>query len=249
MKDESENVFDIQRDEQYGDFKAVERLSAARGLYRVECVRCGASRRYLSDDLGENPMHDCDDRVAEINKIRRDLAVQVEAMDDDEDDEIKSLFALDLEMISGFIRELEEDTGGSDSGRRFQITTLKMMVDLIPIAEITYRNDPRQSNSFSLNALLAQAGEIINALKATEDTQAIVERVLSRNLQPGFLQIGQILIDGVYGLRREIEPYLKPEVQERAVAKFEERLKEMAAAAQAVYFRTMEKVSDELSEG
>lgn len=236
----------IERDAKYGDFKAIERLNKERQLFRAECVRCGASKRFKADTLAAGPLHDCDDKVKAINSIRRSLSLSEyePGSEEGEEEETVSLFAENVSIITDLLNELEEGNGTPE--RKYSLSVLKMMIDLVPTAERTYREKPTQAHSYALNGLLSQIRELVNDLKGTDDNSALIESILNKILQPAFLSMGQVLIDNVYALRRKVESSVDPAKTRAVLDEFDDMLKDTARSFQATFYDVQKRVGQEL---
>lgn len=243
----------IEKDKVYGDYRAVERISEKRDLFKVECVHCTRSRRMFRADVLALAVCNCviaaDANLPAVIRPKDDdyslsaIADRLNNATGDDEEEIPSTFADQEKEIRDLIDVL--DVGGLDGDRKFQLVSLKMAVDLLPIAEREFRKYPKQSNAFMVNALLTQARELFQDLQVTEDRTEQAVKIINKILQPFLTQITQVLIDNMFALQRTTEGALPSDRTERIVNAFGDTLKEVGREYQKLFFSVNKQIMEE----
>lgn len=78
---------------------------------------------------------------------------------------------------------------GEDSTYEFYRASLLDTLELLPIARRSYIRYTSQSNAYAYNALVTKCQELLADMQALSDKSNVLERVLSRHIQPCFANI------------------------------------------------------------
>lgn len=246
-------MFKVEKDQQYGDFIAVKRIDAERGIYGCKCVHCNIRKKFTRAELKKNPVCDCQDSTVSVeideqrSKVKTALALASKFVNVEDDGSVSSVPSL-WESQSNELTTLLEQANNQESIRKFQSLTLKMLVDLVPYAERQYREYSSQSNAYALNALITQIRELTADLSAEQDKGALALNIVTNILHPAFLSMAQLLIDNMYSLKKNIENDIKPERVERANGQVDQATRDMAQGFQTLFYDVRQKVIDGLSE-
>lgn len=157
---------------------------------------------------------------------------------------ILSLFGQETSKIQELLTNRENDNAIDMANRAM----LNSLLDLIPIAESRYRDDPRQSNAYALSNLISQIRELIADLQATADKSLIVDKVVYDILQPTMLTLAQFLIDTNYQLKKEIDPLLHQEKLKEAHTTIDSMSKSSGQYVQLMFNTLKERISKALGE-
>lgn len=250
-------AFKVERNEVYGDWQAVGRDPEDDQVYRCVCIRCGAKKLRPRKTLKKRPEHGCDEPLpSEVVSEKKQTGLVVvktvqdalsgfsRLVDDDGDEGLKySMFEGQVDLISGLLDEADSAEGV----RRFQVISLKMLVDLVPYAEKAYRDDPKQSNAYTINALLTQIRELITDLTSEDDRGELIQTIMMEILRPAFLQMGQILLDNMYSLRNEIDGDVQPERTKRVKEAIDQSTRDMALAFQTLFYDIQKRVAEQVN--
>jgi DNA repair exonuclease SbcCD ATPase subunit len=143
--------------------------------------------------------------IAKRAKKVRSVVIDARKALQDDDKDIKSVFGKSSSKIQKLL-------GKNDAVAisKIQRELLKTLVDIMPSAERTYRKYKSERAAYALNALASQARELINDIKADKDTAELLQRIVSRILQPAFLTMAQGVVDELYRLRRATQDSVTP---------------------------------------
>jgi hypothetical protein len=202
----------------HGDY----RVHSKKGiLYHCRCVKCGHKKILLLEDLNLNPLHCSQLPTKKVDKIDYSPPDSLE-------DEQYSIFQESVKEIQDMI-----EVGDNDSGLlRLQKSALKTLIDLLPYAERTYRNDPRQSNAYAINALVSQIREMSNDLRSDTTKSQMIQERLTLAIQPIFHGNVQTLIDTMYFLKRGLASHVKRTSLERVEELIDNATKDMGKSLQ-----------------
>jgi len=190
----------------YGDFKAVKKLKTDTPLYGCTCTTCGHKEKICPDTLLTYPLCSKHIQIPEATyPPTTEEQRKLDNVDPDEPIPEISLFEEQVDRINLLI-DHSDTSNGIDV---FQATALKTLIELIPYAEKQYREDPRQSNAYAINALITQIRELITDVTAKDDSTQLLMTILSQILQPAFLQLGQILLDNQHQMFLEMSRHIK----------------------------------------
>lgn len=123
----------------------------------------------------------------------------------------KEVTTYDEEPRSTFNRRMKSMQRRIDKGEidnaivLIQKQLLKTLVDVIPIAEISYRRYKNERASYALSGLISGARELIGDIQATKDSQQLIDRIVIGVMQPAFASIAQQIVSSTQHIYREIE--------------------------------------------
>lgn len=161
---------------------------------------------------------------------------------------------LDSENVSSrlldYVESINNQLGAAGSGttdgvREFQIETLKTLVELIPLAESAYRDDPRQAHAYTLNALITQSRELMADLMAEDDKGELANELLTRIVHPGFLTLGQAVIDSHYNLLRLVEKEVPTDRVDAINRALNQQTKDLCATLEATLGNMRNQIAQE----
>ena len=118
-----------------------------------------------------------------------------------------SQFALPAKKIQALI----DDNNNDGAITLTQKALLKMMIDLIPLAEQKVRESDSTRGIYQINALVSQARELIADIQSNRDQAMIVDTIMANIIQPNMVSITQFIVDSQYQLKREIQDKVKTE--------------------------------------
>lgn len=224
----------------YGDYQAIKKISD--NSFGCICIYCQGKKKFTRKELTSNPDCSCRSNTMVIRHKSKELLDVVtrsgldclEHLDSDDPDyqETYSLFRESVDELNDLI----DQENSADSFKRFQAITLKTLVDIIPYVEERCRDDPRQSNIYALTAVINQAREALFDIKDNRDDDMVIYDILKKTLQPAFLQIGQVLIDQHYRLKKNIEPDIQDGRVERTFNQLDQITKEIAQRLEDIFF-------------
>ena len=128
--------------------------------------------------------------------------------------------------------------------------TLGMVLDLIPIAENTYRTKMTEQSAYALNALINQAVSVSGLLRGFNDMQERASFISESILLPAFVRITQQMLAASTGLHAAIDGSgLKPEKASEVKKAVSVMVKEFAAYLHGESTAVTAIVTDFLTQG
>jgi hypothetical protein len=116
----------------------------------------------------------------------------------------KSMFARKRQLIHNKV-----DAGDIDQAiTLIQKQMLKMLVDVMPIAERGYRKYGNERAAYALNAMVSGAREVISDIQATKDQMQLIDKIVVGVLQPAFTSIAQQVVASTQHSYKELEDYI-----------------------------------------
>lgn len=108
---------------------------------------------------------------------------------------------------------------------------LRTIIDLIPMAEQSYRKFPSDRNVYALNNLMSQAREIIAELQSDTDRDLVMHRLTSNVISPQASLLANYLIEANFSLKSRMKSYITSKSEEKAVGKLiDDMTKEIGSA-------------------
>lgn len=166
--------------------------------------------------------------------------------------------ALNLDDISDTKSYLKEKSrkirrlvrkGDNDAAAELIMKSLtSVLVDLLPIAEARYREDPRQGNAYAFNNLVSTARELVTDLQANTDKSIVVNNIIFNILQPSSTTIVTFLIDTNFSFKKEMAGYVKPEHGKEANDLIDKMSKSYVAFLKAVLVDIQDRISQALQD-
>lgn len=139
--------------------------------------------------------------------------------------------------------------GDNDAAAELIMKSLtSVLVDLLPIAEARYREDPRQGNAYAFNNLVATARELVTDLQANTDKSVVVNNIIFNILQPSSTTIVTFLIDTNFSFKKEMASYVKPEHGKEANELIDKMSKNYVAFLKAVLVDIQDRISQALQD-
>ena len=103
--------------------------------------------------------------------------------------ELSSLMNTPNYPYSGEDSNLPTDLHNDADIKKLELELLKITHECIPVARQTYLNDPKKSNSDSLNTFISQSREIAHDIRNLQDKKRQTEKVLNECLKPSIMKI------------------------------------------------------------
>lgn len=183
----------------YGDYKIVELTKNKRGKrrYKAKCKLCKEILVFSKKSLLELPI--CTHNDVSYPKLTR-KDVNLESVD--------NMYETFKKKVSILQDKLDTDT--MDAKTQFQIATLKMTIDLIPISERAYREDPKVTNMSMLVQNINMVRELLADVVVDDNKSDLVNSIIDRNIIPLGKDAIQITLDHYYLMIRMVQGLLNP---------------------------------------
>lgn len=220
----------IQPKTQYGDFLTIKKFEDER-KFGCECVHCGRRKKYTKNQLLAEPVCSCQAKT--VNEV-------LEARLTEEDLYGTEDYSMFREQVDRISEQLENQP--DNAVKQFQLSNLKMLIDLIPMAEREFRNNPKQSNMYTLNGLITQCRELIADLLQEDNTQELVNNIVQNILQPRIGAIANSIIQFNYDVKRDTERNLKPERVEKTFDNIDQLTKEFGRELTGILNKIQEEI-------
>ena len=176
----------------FGDFRLAEESST--GGWDAQCILCGAQRRFSSKSLRKNTSPTCSapNCVKPENKQTGRYAKAPQYLTPDAQKQLDNSYSTFLANGKEARRILELETSPATG---VEMTSLKMLLDLIPYAERRYRQWSTQPNAYALNSLVENARDIVRELQVAEGQDALLKALVVDSMQPCIHDIAQSMVD------------------------------------------------------
>jgi hypothetical protein len=112
---------------------------------------------------------------------------------------------------------------------------LMMTVDLIPLAENAVRKTKGFKGVYQVNGLVSQCRELLADIQATQDRGAMGRNLVTRLIQPAFLDIAMQIVQSGSRLEASLKSLTPPSQHERIRSTFERHQRELAHYIQEQY--------------
>lgn len=129
----------------------------------------------------------------------------IDDADVDAEDIKVSLFEKAFSTLHEDASNPNADFRSDGAAKNMQRASLALVLSLIPEAEINYRKSGKQTDAYALNAFIDQARELANDLRMMNDADNQSEFILRRILMPMFLNLGQVLISEITGVKAIVD--------------------------------------------
>ncbi|QXV74113.1 hypothetical protein [Rhizobium phage RHEph12] len=149
--------------------------------------------------------------VEEIGEVIEELGI------DDEDTEKAppSVFSKHFKRVQEQIAK-GEDVPLEVQSEAFYRATQAMAIDLIPLAESSYRKTQKEGAMYALVALVNKIGELQNDLKMSEDIDGKLATINSL-LYTCFLRMANMLVQEKYTLQNSIDGITRNSIERKAI--------------------------------
>ncbi len=124
---------------------------------------------------------------------------------------------------------------------------LLTMVDLLPVAEASFRKSGAVKGTYQFMALTSAMQQILTDLDGERDLEAMVQSILDEAVHPTFLILAQQVIQFQAALKRRFRAELTPEYSALATAMLDEHVKELATYVQGMYSEVTKRVEKKVS--
>ncbi len=168
---------------------------------------------------------------------------------------IKELKLDKIEDTSSYLKEKSRKIrklvkkGENDAAAELIMRTLtSVLLDLLPIAEAKYREDPRQGNAYAFNNLVSTARELVTDLQANTDKSVVIDNIIFNILQPASTTIVTFLIDTNFSTKKELASYIKAEHVKEANDLIDKMSKSYVAFLKAVLVDIQDRIAAALSQ-
>lgn len=113
---------------------------------------------------------------------------------------IVNVFGGDAKKIQKLLRNNEDDSAILKSQR----SLLNMLVDLIPIAENTYREFRTERAAYAMNAFISQMRELMQDIVSSQDRALAADTIIHNIIKPSMISFAQFILDNNYQLNKEL---------------------------------------------
>ena len=114
--------------------------------------------------------------------------------------ELANTFGGDARKIQKLLRLKDDDSAILKTQR----SLLNMLIEMIPIAENTYRTYGTQSAAYAMNALVSQVRELMQDIVSSQDRQLAADNIIATIINPNMLSFAQFILDNNHQLIKEV---------------------------------------------
>lgn len=215
----------IAKGESYGDFTPIGRKKTATGTFRFQCrcVNCGAIRDFAESTLRAKPScHACkekrDGKRMDAGELPENIAAEL------------ATFKADAPGLLDILDDLD-DVPGTALAKE----SIKMLITLIPEAEVAYRSKPTQGQAYALNSIVSNIRELQRDLEEKAAHADLAGEIMTKVMQPKFHEIARILADAHYSMTKLVSPYVEKKRRKRVQRGMEDAIKDVGSKLEAIY--------------
>ena len=210
------------------------RLSPSKKAQRLAALVAGAVRSHkdVEEDAPKRKKKKGKRRSAvdmidgSLPKKERELLRNViEEVEDESEDEIKSIFEGVFNKLGDAAGNPDAEFRGDDSAKNLQRAAYALMLDMIPIAESTYRATRKQQDAYAMNSFIDEARQLVEELRTMTDADNQTEHITKRIILPLMLRVANVLLNEFANLKGAVDT----EVRDIAAAKAVKRASDGAA--------------------
>lgn len=220
----------IRKNKTYGDYKAVKKIDE--GFFGCICLHCKKKKKIREKILHLQPeCKDCKVKIARANKKSKSLTVYLGK-------EINTLgvskeFRSSLVEINSLL-----NSSTQDGIKKFQISALETVLELIPFAEDTYRKKPNINTSATLTTLINQARDLASDLSETKKYNTDMYEGVIKILHPAFLQVGEIIVNNAASFNKAMisDPSLDDKDKEHIEKKLNQTFIDIGGSVENLFY-------------
>lgn len=146
------------------------------------------------------------------------------------------------------IQELIESNNNDGAITLSQKALLKMILDIIPLAEKQVRASDSVRGVYALNTLISQTRELMADIQATKDQQYLARNIVDNIIRPSFMDIAQFMINANYQLKKSIDDKLKPSYKRDVSVTIDGNAKDIAEYMQTVFTLLANRIEKEFTD-
>ena len=124
-----------------------------------------------------------------------------------------------------------EDVPGTAFGK----SAIKMLIALIPEAEVAYRSRPSQSLAYALNSFITNIRELQQDLDEKAAHADLTGEIMTKVMQPKFHEIARVLADAHYSMAKLVSPHVDKKRRKRVQRGMEDAIKDVGSKLEAIY--------------
>lgn len=117
---------------------------------------------------------------------------------------IAGVFGVDGRKIQALLKNNNDDA----AILKMQRSLLNMLVEMIPIAEETYRTHKTERAAYAMNAFISQIRELMSDIVSSQDRQIAAETIVNSIIKPAMLGFAQFTIDNNYQLSKKLSAFV-----------------------------------------
>lgn len=145
--------------------------------------------------------------------------------DSEEKEELISSFEQDFSKLREMLSPENEMLRIDQASALFYRASLAMIMDLMPIAEDTYRKSKKESAAYALNALLNQARDLNSDVKMNEDVNGQV-LIMNTLIHTNFTRIADLMLRERHSFSTKIDTLIsKPAVRKSIKSELDSTIK------------------------
>ena len=157
--------------------------------------------------------------------------------DKEEEGVIESFFQKAFSTLQEDASSPNADFRTDSAAKNMQRAKLALILSLIPVAELTYLKDPKQSSAYALMSFMDQARQLTEDLRTISDADGQSDFITRRIVAPAFLNAGQVLLTEVTAYKGSIDT----EVRDPHTSKMLKRALDATAISFAKYLTEMQR--------
>lgn len=150
--------------------------------------------------------------------------------------------------MDDLLEQLESQEGLDSAMVAMQRDQLRRLLRLIPIAEQAFKERPGQGSAVALNGLISQVREIFYDIQNRKDYEQLALELRQKTLSPEFVTLTQEMVDSIYRLRKQLEPFIPANKVGKVNTILETSAKELAMSLQKSFNSISEKLMERLTE-
>ena len=214
----------IGKDSVFGDFAPIGRKTTSSGFrYRVKCTKCGTVKTFAESTLRAKP------KCVKCKKINTSKSMGSGDLPEILDASLAT-FKKDSVAIQDLLDSVEDSPNTG-----FEKEAIKLLIELIPQAEVAYKDRPSQSLAYALNSFLTNVRELIQDLNEKSAQGDLAADIMEKVMRPRFSEIARMIVDNNYAIKKQMMPYVDKARRRRALRELDDATKDLGARIESVY--------------
>jgi hypothetical protein len=156
--------------------------------------------------------------LEELQEKQDELVNDLMEMTEEEEGQVKSdRFAKEFKKLRKKVGAGNDHFNAENANTEMLRAMLTMMLDIIPLAEQTFRKSKKESSAYALNALVNQARELSTDLRMSKDVEGQALFIKDLIITPIFKVFAQQLISETLNVKNTVDTHVSNPKRARKV--------------------------------
>lgn len=156
--------------------------------------------------------------LEDLQEKQDELVTELMEMTEEEEGQVKSdRFAKEFKKLRKKVGASNDHFNAENTNAEMLRAMLTMMLDIIPLAEQTFRKSKKESSAYALNALVNQARELSTDLRMAKDVEGQAAFIKDMIINPIFKVFAQQLITQMLNVKNTVDTHVSNPKRARKV--------------------------------